>query len=249
MLPRLMMLPLPRAAIFGASAATRKYGARTLAANSRSKVAASRSAVGPNQENPALLTRTSTGPACSARWSSWPRSLRSAAMKRALPPPAVMASTTAAPRAESRPCTRTSAPCRASASADARPMPEVAPVTRALMPSRSRCSFICDPFGGVPPPWTAPGPAGYPTRDCTCGTARAQSWRKPSGGRDGGPARCRGQVLLVRAGGEDHDGAGDGGDQGGGDGDHRGRGPLEEARAGGGAGQHGGDRAEPAVRL
>jgi hypothetical protein len=39
--PRLMMLPLPRAAIFGASAATRKYAARTLAAKSRSKVAAS----------------------------------------------------------------------------------------------------------------------------------------------------------------------------------------------------------------
>ena len=32
------MLPLPRAAIFGASAATRKYAARTLAAKSRSKV-------------------------------------------------------------------------------------------------------------------------------------------------------------------------------------------------------------------
>jgi hypothetical protein len=33
------MLPPPRAAIFGASAPTRKYGARTVAANSRSKVA------------------------------------------------------------------------------------------------------------------------------------------------------------------------------------------------------------------
>ena len=64
------MLPLPRAAIFGASAATRKYAARTLAAKSRSKVATSSSAVGPNQENPALLTRTSTWPACSARSSS-----------------------------------------------------------------------------------------------------------------------------------------------------------------------------------
>ncbi len=64
------MLPLPRAAIFGASAATRKYADRTLAAKSRSKVATSSSAVGPNQENPALLTRTSTGPACPARSSS-----------------------------------------------------------------------------------------------------------------------------------------------------------------------------------
>ena len=66
MLAMLMMLPLPRAAIFGASAATRKYGARTFAANSRSKVATSRSAVGPNQENPALLTSTSTASALAA---------------------------------------------------------------------------------------------------------------------------------------------------------------------------------------
>jgi len=55
------MLPLPRAAIFGASTATRKYAARTLAATSRSKVATSRSAVGPDQEKPALLASTSTG--------------------------------------------------------------------------------------------------------------------------------------------------------------------------------------------
>ena len=34
MLPTLIMLPLPRAAISGATAATRKYGARTLAAKS-----------------------------------------------------------------------------------------------------------------------------------------------------------------------------------------------------------------------
>ncbi len=61
------MLPLPRAAIFGASAATRKYAARTLAAKSRSKVATSSSAVDPNQENPALLTSTSTAPAWSTR--------------------------------------------------------------------------------------------------------------------------------------------------------------------------------------
>jgi hypothetical protein len=40
MLPVLMMLPLPRAAILEASAATRRHGARTLAVKSRSKVAA-----------------------------------------------------------------------------------------------------------------------------------------------------------------------------------------------------------------
>src|SRR6266487_4674518 len=62
-----------------------------------------------------------------------------AATDRALPPSAVMVSTTAEPRAVSRPCTTTSAPCRPSSSAAARPMPELAPVTRAPMPSRSRC--------------------------------------------------------------------------------------------------------------
>ena len=41
-------------------AATRKYAARTLLANSASNVSGFRSAVAPNQENPALLTRTST---------------------------------------------------------------------------------------------------------------------------------------------------------------------------------------------
>ena len=91
MLAMLMMLPLPRAAIVGASAPTRKYGARTLAANSRSKVATSSSAVGPNQENPALLTSTLTRPAWSTRSSSWSGSLRSAATNRALPPSAVIA--------------------------------------------------------------------------------------------------------------------------------------------------------------
>ena len=56
------------------------------------------SGVGPNQETPALLTSTSTGPACWSR-SSTPApagSLRSAAAKRAFPPSAAMASTTAA---------------------------------------------------------------------------------------------------------------------------------------------------------
>src|SRR6201981_2053250 len=89
MLARLMMLPLPRAAIFGASAATRKYADRTLAAKSRSKVATSSSAVGPNQENPALLTSTSTVPAYPARSSSWAGSLRSAATNRAVTAPRV----------------------------------------------------------------------------------------------------------------------------------------------------------------
>src|SRR5258707_11264939 len=62
MLLMLMMLPLPRAAIAGATAATRKYGARTLLANSASNVSVFSSAVGPNHENPALLTSTSTSP-------------------------------------------------------------------------------------------------------------------------------------------------------------------------------------------
>ena len=46
MLLMLMMLPLPRAAMPGANAATRKYGARTLLANSASNVSGFRSAVG-----------------------------------------------------------------------------------------------------------------------------------------------------------------------------------------------------------
>src|SRR5580700_1676244 len=154
MLPRLMMLPLPRAAIFGPSAATRKYADRTLAAKSRSKVAASRSAAGPNQAKPALLTSTSTGPACSTRWSTWTGSVRSAATKRALPPAAVIVSTTAEPRSASRPCTTISAPCRPSSSAAALPIPEVAPVTRALMPSRSRWSFMLVlQIDGLVVPW------------------------------------------------------------------------------------------------
>jgi hypothetical protein len=55
MLATLTMLPPPLAAIRGASAATRKYGARTLLSNSAPYVATSRSAVGPNQEKPALV--------------------------------------------------------------------------------------------------------------------------------------------------------------------------------------------------
>jgi hypothetical protein len=53
MLPMLTMLPAPFAAILGANAATRKYGARTLLANNWSNVPTSRSAVGPNQLEPA----------------------------------------------------------------------------------------------------------------------------------------------------------------------------------------------------
>jgi hypothetical protein len=70
--------------------------------------------------------------------------LRSAATKRALPPSALMASATAVPRA-SRPCTMTSAPCRASGWAAALPIPDVAPVTSARRPSRSRSSFMSCP--------------------------------------------------------------------------------------------------------
>jgi hypothetical protein len=60
MLATLTMLPPPAAAIRGASAATRKYAARTVLSNTASWVASSRSTVGPNQEIPALLTSTST---------------------------------------------------------------------------------------------------------------------------------------------------------------------------------------------
>src|SRR6266851_8964738 len=81
-------------------------------------------------------------PACPARSSSWAGSPRSAAAKRAVPPAAVMAPATAPPRAGSRPCTMTTAPCRPSCTAAAWPIPDVAPVTRAVRPWRSRCSSL-----------------------------------------------------------------------------------------------------------
>ena len=209
-LPMLMMLPLPQVAIPGASAATRKKGTLTLAANSRSKVATSRSPVGPNQEIPALLTNTSTPLACPARSSSWAGSLRSAATNRALPPSAVMWPTTANPRPASRPCTMTSAPCRASSSAAALPMPEVAPVTRALMPSRSRCSSISCPsrlteetdasLGRILRPSCGPGPRpGYPKHDCTSrmsvsGQRGGTASRLP--GKTGQPQHGRSAVTM-----------------------------------------------------
>ena len=59
------MLPRPLAAIPGASAATRKNGARTLLANILSNAARSNSAVGPNTAIPALLIRMSTSPTSS----------------------------------------------------------------------------------------------------------------------------------------------------------------------------------------
>src|ERR1700684_4332700 len=145
MLLTLTMLPWPLAAIPGANAATRKNGARTLLANSASKVRTSRSAVAPNTENPPLLTRTSMSPAASARCRRPAGSPRSAATKRASPPAAVIASTVPAPRPASLPWTMTSAPSLASRTATARPMPEVAPVTSALRPSRSRCSVAAMP--------------------------------------------------------------------------------------------------------
>src|SRR3954453_5711226 len=62
----LMIDPPPRAAIFGASAATRKNGALTLIWNSASNAASSVSAVAPMEATPAQLTRTSISAASSA---------------------------------------------------------------------------------------------------------------------------------------------------------------------------------------
>ena len=67
MLPMLMMLPVPLAAMAGAKAATRKYGARTLLANNESNCSTFSSSVGPNTECPALFTRTSMSPTSMAR--------------------------------------------------------------------------------------------------------------------------------------------------------------------------------------
>ncbi|HVT60684.1 MAG TPA: hypothetical protein VHR45_20095 [Thermoanaerobaculia bacterium] len=77
----------------GVSPSLHMNGARTLLANMASKVAMSKSAVGPHAENPALLTRMSISPASSARRLTLAGSLRSAATNWARPPPARIAST------------------------------------------------------------------------------------------------------------------------------------------------------------
>src|ERR1700722_20326837 len=141
LLARLMITPSPRATIFGASTDTSREGACTLAANSRSSVLASSCADGPNQANPALLTRMSTSPASSASRSASAGSPRSAPTNRAEPPPFSISATTAAPRSASRLCTMTVAPCAASCIAAALPIPDVAPVTSATLPSRSRTAL------------------------------------------------------------------------------------------------------------
>ena len=98
-----MIEPPPRAAIFGASAATRKNGALTLLANILSNAAMSNSAVGAKTEVPALLMRMSISPTSFARRCTSSASVRSAATKLALPPKAVISWTVSAPRAASRP--------------------------------------------------------------------------------------------------------------------------------------------------
>src|SRR5580704_8440416 len=141
MLARLMMLPDDLSTMPGASPATKKYAERTLPLNRSSNVASSRFAVGPNQDIPALFTKTSTGPTASIMPRSASRSLRSAATNRPRPPCAAISWTTSAPRSGSRPCTTTSHPSPASRTAVARPMPEVAPVTSAR-PNRVAASLL-----------------------------------------------------------------------------------------------------------
>src|ERR1700730_18097145 len=67
MLLMLMMLPVPRATMPGANAATRTNAALTLAANIASKDAISKVSVGPHTANPALLTRMSMSPTSLAK--------------------------------------------------------------------------------------------------------------------------------------------------------------------------------------
>src|ERR1700689_4169511 len=57
-----MIAPLPRAAIAGASSATRKHGTFTFTSYTPSKSASVCEAVGPNGKMPALLTRMSMWP-------------------------------------------------------------------------------------------------------------------------------------------------------------------------------------------
>src|ERR1700731_2392066 len=80
MLLMLMMLPVPRANMPGANAATRRNGARTLAANIPSNDASAKVSVGPHTENPALLTRMSMSPTLLAKPAMLAASPRSVPM-------------------------------------------------------------------------------------------------------------------------------------------------------------------------
>src|SRR5262252_952057 len=68
----LTMAPVPRCAISGASAATRKYGTLTLSAYTLSNTSSVVSCVGPNGKIPALLIRISIWPLLSstALWAT-----------------------------------------------------------------------------------------------------------------------------------------------------------------------------------
>jgi hypothetical protein len=103
-----------------------------LLANIASNSSTATFSVGAHSENPALFTSTSMSPASTARRSISAGSLRSAAMNVAWPPSVSICSTTAAPRAGSRPTTMIRKPSRARRRAIASPRPEVAPVTRAV---------------------------------------------------------------------------------------------------------------------
>src|ERR1700730_18313761 len=132
-----MIVPPPRATIFGAIAAVSRNGALTLTANVSSNAASESSWVAPTGKTPALLTRMSTPAARSARAYTASGDLTAARRTSASPPPASIAATTSAPRASLRPLIRTRAPSRASASAVAPPMPEVPTVPRARCPLSS----------------------------------------------------------------------------------------------------------------
>jgi hypothetical protein len=105
------MAPPPFSAIAGAYAAVSKNGALTSMANMASKPESVVSSVGANSQKPALLTRMSVGPASRISRCTSSGSLRSAAMKRAGALELASSSTTACPRALSRPVTVTAAPC------------------------------------------------------------------------------------------------------------------------------------------
>src|SRR6201996_1018301 len=163
MVETLTIAPPPRPAIFGASAAVRKYGARTLTSNIASKLARLSSGVGAKSKMPALLTRTSTSPTSSASRPTASKSARSAARKRAVPPAASISATASAPRAASRPLPTTSAPSAASCFATSRPIPEVPPVTSAFLPSSSM-PFLSLKSGLYDPDWHADSGLSNPER-------------------------------------------------------------------------------------
>src|SRR5205823_5141134 len=135
----LTIRPAPRAAIPWRTAWVVLRTPFRLTAMRRSQSAGSLSAKKCSRSQPALLTRTSSGPsapsiAATARPTA-SRSATSAAAAALRPPAARTSAATASAVAPSRSTIPTASPSRASRSAMARPIPRPAPVTSATEPT------------------------------------------------------------------------------------------------------------------